>query len=617
MTRVAIGIKGALAVFVVALLYYSLAASHLPLGAGPDAQANYAATAFYSHHHRLAVFPDDEHDPYLHYSGYGTTRLLRPPLSFLTAAFVSPYIPIGKKIERTTVGSHEWHIASRWGSVLLCSLAVAWIFLGFHWYFANPWYALFASALVGLLPQFTFIAAHLNDDSSAIFSSSMLFAALVLVFRHKLNPLTVLLLGLSIGLVFISKLSAWILLPAAILVILTFLRFSKRRWLPYLAVFSFAVVLGGGWWPLFNIANYGIDDPFARKINREVASQHRTMPANQGQGFISQGIGLQQLILKNHKNFVGASMKSTIGNLDWLKIQLGPLQYGLYVCVFLLGLAYFLTRALFVSLRAWTGTLASDDRRQFLFESILCFAIVFQVFVYSWRNVYEDIQVQGKYLLPALFPMLVLSLSGIRVIAKHSLRVMGSPFSHRITISHRRLLQTLAIVLVLLTALVHVDGLLRFVHPFYWPPAYRLVISDFELLDLEALTPVTTNEDLSIKTQDGSWLIKSSGEDPQLILPPGLCTKLGKTFLIQVSVDAATRGKFQAFLDDGTGYSAGTFAPSDIAVYDSGEQTILLGLSADKCRSIRLDPMVGPGEITIRSIGFARMIIRAPRYPGL
>ncbi|MED5534454.1 MAG: hypothetical protein VX690_02010 [Pseudomonadota bacterium] len=617
MTRLTIGVKGALAVFFVAGLYYSLAALHLPLGSGTDAPANYAAAAFYTHHHRLAVFPKDENDPYLKYSPYGTTRLLRPPLSFLASTIVSPFVPIGKRDQRTSIGSHEWHISLRWGSVLLCSLTVVWIFLGLYWYFANPWYAFLGSALVGLLPQFTFIAAHLNDDSSAIFSASMLFAVLILVYRQRANLLTVLLLGISIGLVLISKLSAWILLPAIALAMLAFVRFEIRKWLSYLLVFSFAVLLGGGWWPLFNVTHYGIDDPLARNINREIASRHRTMPLDEGRGFISQGVGLRQLIVTNHKDFIGASIKSTIGNLDWLKIRLGPLQYSFYVSVAIIGLIYFLMRALFICIRFWTGTLRQQDVRQFLFECVLGFAIIFQVLVYSWRNVYEDIQVQGKYILPAMFPMLILFMSGTRAVAHSIQDKIGAPGYGRIVVNRRQVFRIAAASLILVTILVHVDGLLRFVHPFYWPPAYRMSISDVDYLDLKELTPAQTNEDLSIILKEGKWVLTSTGQDPQLFLPSRICGSYGKTFLVQVSLNAQERGKFQIFLDDGTGYSAGTFAPTDVAVYGTGEQTILLGLSADRCQSLRLDPMLGPGQITIESIGFLRMSIRAPRYPGL
>ena len=86
---------------------------------------------------------------------------------------------------------------------------------------------------------------------------------------------------------------------------------------------------------------------------------------------------------------------------------------------------------------------------------------------------------------------------------------------------------------------------------------------------------------------------------------------------MQIRLNAEQDGVFQAFLDDGKGFRAGFHAPTDLAKYKAGSQTILLGLSSEKCRLLRLDPMLGQGEIKIDAIGFSRLTIRAPRYPTL
>ena len=606
-----------LAVFFLAVTYYSFTAKHLPIGAGPDSPANYAAAAFYFHHKSLAVFPEDEAKAHVDYSPYGTTRLLRPPISFLVSTLLAPISPLGEKDSRTTIKSNAWYISVRSGSVLFCALTVVFIYVGLFWYFGNVWYAFLGTALIGFLPQFTFIASHLNDDSSAIFSATAVFASLVLLFSRRINLYTVSFLGLSIGLVFVSKLSAYVVLPVAGLTVISFLRFHKKHWLSYSIVLITTATIGGGWWLLFNMSHYGVDDPFAMKINREVANTHRTLEADRGHGFISQGIGFRQLILDNHKDFIGASLKSTVGHLDWLKIRLGPLQYGLYLAVFLLALVYYLMRLLFVMVRFLTGTQEATDTRRLLFETFLFLAITLQVFVYTWRNVYQDIQIQGKYLLPIILPILILFLSAVRVTALN-LVTWFKPISRGvIVLTHNHLLQITAVLAIVGVGLVHLDGLFRFVFPFYWPPAYGLKLRDFDYLNLEQPLWVQLNEDISVEIENGAWLIKSTGEDPQLVLPSEICSRYGKTFLIQIRLNAEQDGVFQAFLDDGKGFRAGFHAPTDLAKYKAGSQTILLGLSSEKCRLLRLDPMLGQGEIKIDAIGFSRLTIRAPRYPTL
>ncbi len=605
------GVIGALTAFILAVVYFGFTASYLPVGAGPDAPANYKAVVFYLEHKELAVFP--EHEDLVKFTPYGTTRLLRPPLSFLVSALLAPISPLGEKGSRNVVGSTAWHIAPRIGSVLLCALTVAIVFLGLYWYFGNTWYAVFGSMLTGLLPQFTFIASHLNDDSSAIFSATMLFVALILVYQRKTQFPTIVFLGFSVGLVLVSKLSAWLVLPTAGLAFLLFFRIEKRRWLPCSLILITLTIVGGGWWPLFNLSHYGIDDFRASNIQRELAKKHRILDVSQGRGFIFQGIGFRELILNNHKNFIGASLKSTIGHLDWLKLTLGNLQYGLYYVVFIFAMLYYLMRLLFISVRFWTGAQEASDSRRFVFETFLFVTIVFQVFAYTWRNVYQDIQVQGKYLLPVILPVLILSLTAARVLAQTLLTRLRTTGRGRITLQGRNILQAVALLCVFTIGLVHLDGLVRFVLPFYWPPAYSLKTGDVEFLDLEQTLWTELHEDISITILGDAWMITSTGEDPQLVLPQDVCNRYGKHFLVRVDLIAEESNKLAVYVDEGKGFRADFQGSAAQAKYGPGNQSVMLGLSAAACRRLRLDPMVGPGQMTITAIGFVQLTIRPPK----
>ena len=680
------GFIGALTAFILATIYFGFTASYLPVGAGPDVYANYSAVAFYSKYKRLAVFPEDENRAEIDYSPYGTTRLLRPPLSFLVSALLAPVSPLGEKASRSVVGSKAWHLAARTGSVVLCALTVAFVYLGLYWYFGNIWYAVIGSALTGLLPQFTFIASHLNDDSSAIFSATMLFVALILIYQRRLKLPTIVFLGLSVGLVLVSKLSAWLVLPTAGLAFLLFFRIEKKRWLPCGLILITMTIIGGGWWPLFNMSHYGIDDFRAATIQREIAKKHRTLKTFQGRGFIAQGIGFYQLGIKNHKNFIGASLKSTIGNLGRLELRLSSVQYTPYYAVLILAVLYYLMRLLFVSVRCWTGMQEATDTRRFIFETLLVGAIVFQVLAYTYRNVYQDIQVQGKYLLPIILPLLVLFLAATRVMG-HTfvtwLRVAGF---RSIVLQSHNILQAMALLCVFAFGLAHLDGILRYVRPFYFPFPYSLKIGNFEFLDLGQALWAELHKDISITIQDGAWQIQSTGEDPQLVLPGGICDRYGKNFLVQVDLVSApscyenyvrdypdllaaykvsdsaqsiqawgkahynTYGKAEGrplpascssstatsddmtattdttgeiveggnilaiYVDEGEDFRAKFFGPAAQAKYGPGNQSVVLGLAVKTCKRLRLDPMVGPGQITITAIGFLKLKIRPPWF---
>ena len=681
---------GAFSAFILATIYFGFTASHLPVGAGPDAYANYSAVSFYLKHKRLAVFPEDEYTVEVDYSPHGTTRLLRPPLSFLVSALLTPVSPLGEKASRNVVGSKAWHKAPRIGSVLLCALTVAFIYLGLYWYFGNAWYAVVGSALTGLLPQFTFIASHLNDDSSAIFSATMLFAALILIYLRRTKLSTIVFLGLSVGLVLVSKLSAWLVLPTAGLAFLLFFRIEKKRWLPCGLILIAMTIIGGGWWLLFNMSHYGIDDFRARNIQREIAPRHKTLKAFQGRGFIADGIGFYQLGIRNHDNFVGASIKSAIGHLGWLQLRLSPVQYTPYYAVLILAVLYYLMRVLFVSVRCWTGMQEETDTRRFIFETLLVGAIVFQALAYTYRNVYQDIQVQGKYLLPIILPLLVLFLAATRVMSHTLLAWLRAAGLRSITLPSHNIPQAVALLCLFTFGLVHLDGVLRRVLPYYWPPAYSLNSSDFEFLNLDQALWTELHKDISITIQDGAWQIQSAGEDPQLILPGDICNQYGKNFLVRVdlvtdegcygsyvrnnpdlltaykvseraqSIQAwgkshyNTYGKAEGrglpvgcsnsvtmtsddmtpaadttgeavksdrilaiYVDDGKGFRPDFRGPAAQIKYRPGNQSVVLGLAAQTCKRLRLDPMVGPGQMAITAIGFSKVKILPPWFLDL
>ena len=61
------------------LAYYLATAMALPYGAGPDYDAHFDGARFIFSEGRLAVLPEDASK--LHITAYGSTRVLRPPLS--------------------------------------------------------------------------------------------------------------------------------------------------------------------------------------------------------------------------------------------------------------------------------------------------------------------------------------------------------------------------------------------------------------------------------------------------------------------------------------------------------------------------------------------------------
>ncbi|NOZ11440.1 MAG: hypothetical protein GXP09_10420 [Gammaproteobacteria bacterium] len=588
-------------VFLVFLVYYLWASSILPQGAGPDYRSNNEATAFIFNHHRLAVLPDDEQQVY--FTSHGGTRTLRPPLSYIVSAAVAQLYDTESEKKR--------FIAFRKGSALLIAAAVAISFYCFFVLSQSPFLALLGATLFGLLPQVAFIASYNNDDSAAIFSATLLFTFMVITYRQGLTPFRFAQLGIATGLVILSKFSAWLIVPFVLLFIayvaLTTLR--PVQWARYSVLALVMVIIGGGWWILFNIYHYGIDDPLAMQIQQDMVDKHRRLMVSQAHGFAAINIGFRGLWLDNYRNFIGESLKSTIGNLDWLRLRVGNLQYVFYQSIFAIAMLYYVFRLADFSYSGLRQKLDKKNIRRFIFESLLFGACVFQVFMYTWTNIHNDIQIQGKYLLPALMAVLILFFMAWDTVYV-GLRGKWALFQVKsIQITSKTLYRGIVVVAIAGVVAVHVDALTNYVIPYYKPPLYDVKLSGFQPIKYKDLVAEKVNN-LKVNRQRSEIRFTSTGDDPWVVWSSRLCRYIKGNTLLRLRLNTAQRGIFRIYVDDGGGFKEEN---SLKYTYKSGDEEIVFPIAFKKCHRIRFDPALGPSSVVIRDIAVSRMLIRARR----
>ena len=596
--------KGALLVFFAFLVYYLAAAMTLPYGAGPDYDAHFDGARFIYTEGRLAVLPEDISK--LQFTAYGSTRALRPPLSYLVAAAAA------KGLSWTGI---ELQMLFRAGSALLCALTLGLVFSAANRYLNDRWLALGGALLVGLLPQFAFIASHLNDDSAAIFSVTFLIYCLIRLLREPVGPSLALLTGLALGLVILSKFTAWLFLPVAGLALVLFARPPSGRWWLSLALAGVGIMLGGGWWIGFNIWHYGWNDPLLFNIGKTISAQFIKIDPDQVRGFAAEGISFADLVLGDYKNFVDETLISAIGNLDWLRLRLGLPQYSLYTFVLIVGIIYVPVRWIRAALSGLRGRSQTDWRR-LLFDSLLLLAIVFQFFIYALYEWQKEVQVQGKYLLPIVICPVVLFLSWVRDVS------LSEPFRRwRPALVFGSTLGGVRVPVLLVIALgtvvaVHVDGLRRFVIPYYDPPTRVLGLAGFEPLDLTTTAAIASTSNLELTESDDGWHIHTTTNDSQIELDASVCRYFQTNNLIRIRMHSSGPGTLQLFWSNGAGFADRMGESSTTAKFDSGENALMLAAGIDDCKRLRLDPTnVSGQEIVLRSISVAPLsITRKPYY---
>ena len=576
--------KGPLIVFVAFLMYYLATAMALPYGAGPDYTAHLDGARFIFDEGRLATLPADKER--LHFTVYGSTRVLRPPLPYIVAAAAA------HGLNWTGI---DLRLLFRAGPALLCALTLGLIFATLRLYFNNNWYALGGVLLVGLMPQFAFIASHLNDDCAAIFSVTLTLYCLVRLLHEKSTPSLAAMTGIAIGLIILSKFTAWLFLPFAGIALATFARPQVGRWLPCTAFFTIGIIIGGGWWIGFNIWHYGWYDPLLFKIAAQTSAAHLQLAPEAVRSFADEGVNLTGLVIGNYKGFVNETLISAIGNLDWLRLKLGLPQYLLYSLALITGLAYVPLRWLAALFSVVRGDPISRNRK-LLFETLLLGAIGFQFFMYARYNLLQEAQVQGKYLLPVLLCPLLLFFAAVEQLGRvRWLRqclptlAFGSPLGGvRIAL--------VPVLMITLIALMHIDALVRFVIPFYHPPPKMLRLGGFHSFDLTSMALIYDTQNLELQLSEHGWHIYTLTKDSQIEFNPALCQFFHANNLVQIKLRSDGAGTLQLFWEDGRNFVVREGVYSTTAKIQAGENTLLLAAGIGNCKRLRLDPTNAAGH---------------------
>ena len=383
--RVSTKIAAGLILFIGFLLFYLVAAAKMPDRFGVDGYLNYAATQYLVEHKRIPVVHADTQG--IVFSQLGATRSLRPPLTYVLNATSS-------HLFSEAVGSRK--IAMRFGSALLGALTVTLAFISLMLCRLSIAYGVLGALMLGLMPRFNILAATNNDDIGAVFSVALIGACCNWVLREREQLIPILALAAAVGVVFISKYTAWICLPFVVLALWPALKQRCKdilRWSPVLITLW---VIAGGWWPIFNMFHYGVFDPTALGHASQLQAELTSRLPNK-QGYWSQGVSLWQL-LTNYDQFLSITFASFVGYLPWISMSVTLGVNTFYILAAVLVLAGSFSMARNTTVMTWLA----------VWTFFLC-----QFAVYLHHNLLRDIQVDGRYLMPVLSVWVVVAMLGL------------------------------------------------------------------------------------------------------------------------------------------------------------------------------------------------------------
>ncbi len=332
---------------------------------------------------KSAKFPPSESVDAIRYENW------QPPLFYVLASPVynaTARFPLEQRVE-----------ALRLLSVALSGITVILVFLAVRRIFPGELpLQLAVAGFVAFLPMRSAIAGSINNDALAEMLATLVLLQLLEMVYAGLGPGRAILLGLTLGAVLLTKATIYpfvaLALGAAALSLLARSKGTGTRW-RLLGIAVGVVLLVAGWWFVRNAMVYGgLDVLGAFRHEQVVVGQPR----------------LERLDAAA-LSYLGTTLfKSFWGQFGWMGVLIDERLYfilGIVSGVAAFGLALFLWRMLFGK-----GGLTPQQRASLALMGATVAAVLAELVYYNLTFV----QAQGRYLFPAILPIALFFMLGLR-----------------------------------------------------------------------------------------------------------------------------------------------------------------------------------------------------------
>ena len=221
--------------------------------------------------------------------------------------------------------------------------------------------------------------------------------------------------------------------------------------------------------------------------------------------------------------------------------------------------------------------------------------------MYTRFNLYHDMQVQGKYLLPVLLAFLVLFL----VLFDHLLALLFYVLDRVIPSMNRRVYSLIAVGVAVTTAFaVHVHAVADVIIPFYQPPEFQLDIRKFKSVNLSNDNLIRSMRNMTLEVTAEGWRFESKAGHGFIVLHDGACHLFGPSTLMRITFKTDMERLIKVYYDEGLGHVQkhslkGRFSPES--------PSVVFSLKKSHCANPRFDFMWSPGALTITDLAFAKV----------
>lgn len=367
----------------------------IPYNQAPDEYMRYDVVEYI---YQYESFPRGN-DPILCAANdYGTSYAYNPYLAYLLAAILM-------KIAATLglVGMELFHVA-RLISVVSSGITIFFLIrIARELKFKNEY---LLPCLIGMLPQFTFISAYVNNDAFAIMSVSIIVYAWQIGIKKYWDRKSCIWLTIGMALCLASYYNCYgyLLISFLLFVGMHIYQWVKQKDIQFFKSMMFkgglmagaVFLVSGGWF----VRNYIIFDgdilgTSVDHVTRIIYASDALNPLNK-LSYYQAGIPLMAMLFDPPRIWLNLSWKSFVGVFSWMTIYMPEIVYNVYKIFVIIGVL---------------GTLVLRKKEKVKNENLLNVALLWGGVIVLILSIifsyFFDFQPQGRYLLPAVIPLMV------------------------------------------------------------------------------------------------------------------------------------------------------------------------------------------------------------------
>ncbi len=404
----------AIAFTLLAFGLYLYWASILPFDAAPDESMRYQIPQYIYNNWRLP----HGGDPAIRNAAWGISYAFTPILSYMVGAlFMKITSFFTADAAALLLSARLVSVLCNTGTVIVCFLIAGRLFKGlYRWLFV---------CFVAFLPQFMFIGAYVNNDSLAIFSTALIVYAWIRTLSSGWARPDCVLLAVGVSLCSLSYYNAYGFILCSILLYLAdrFLAYKALRctaksrparefWRETgcrAGLMAGLVLLLAGWWFIHNAVIYQGDilgmrtsDYYGELYGVGGCKPSLSNSASHMHWSLWRLLVTEQWLWKSYKSYIGC--------FGYMNVWLDKRVYLFFTLLWSLALTGLLSL-----------TLIHKDRRPFasitkqgLFTGALLLALPIPFFLSLYYTFFNNLQPQGRYLLPMIIPMMAFVTRGLQ-----------------------------------------------------------------------------------------------------------------------------------------------------------------------------------------------------------